>query len=316
MTYPEDARTYASQGKKIECRQAMRRLFYSMNKVGNILLASYMAVFCCLPAVAKKESGYKMTQYSDYWGPQTCYVTGNGMWLTSPKLGLTMFLKAPNWKVICFNSKNKTYITCGHREWAQKFVGPMGDRSLKSDETRKTVEEWKVSLSKGIFPKVGSRITESITIGGTKDICGRQALQFFMVGSQQALFPPYAKNCEFWVIPNLKLDEGVIRTLSELGGIPPGIGLPLEVSRHMGKGKTLTQFKTSKIEPMMVDESIFKLPAGYKLADDEMALLTDETNTSKGELADVFGDELSGIDDLNSLGKSGAFSQPKPISSK
>lgn len=268
-----------------------------------LVLAIVSTLAACLPASAKKESGYLLEQYSDYWGPQTCYVTGTGLYIHSPKLELTMFMKAPDWQVFCFNSKNKTYFTCGHKEWAQKFVGPTGPRDESWQKLDATVTKLRAAMDKGILPRCGDAISPNISVGRTGSICGRKALQVFMTGHESLLFPPYAKSIEFWVIPDLKFSASMIRAVSETDGLPQCVGLPIDLYRHGGRGKTLTQYKTNKIEQVMVDDTLFKMPTGYKLAEDEMSLLTDDSGLGKGGLADVFGDDLG--DDIDGTGTAG-----------
>lgn len=275
-----------------------------------LVLAITSALLVSSPASAKKESGYLFEQYSDYWGPQTTYVTGSGLYVHSPKLELTMFMRAPDWKVFCFNSKNKTYITCGHKEWAQKFVGPTGPRDEDWQKLDAAVTKVRLNMDKGILPQCGDIISPEISIGRSGTICGRKALQVFMTGHTSLIYPPYAKSVEFWVIPDLKFSASMVKAVSETDGLPQCVGLPIDLYRHGGKGKTLTQYKTSKIEKVMVDDSLFKLPAGYKLAEDEMSLVTDDGGLGKGGLADVFGDDLGDIDDP-SAGK-----KPSPAAGK
>lgn len=271
------------------------------------LLVAVLTIPCLsLPALAKKESGYLLTQFSDYWGPQKSYVTPTGLWVHSPKLGLTMFLKGPDWKVVCYNAKNKSYVTCSHKEWAEKFVGPIGARDAEKAARSKMSTEIADQLKKGVTPKVGATVTKGISVGGSSTICGRKAVQFFMVGAER--FPPYDKNLEFWVVPNLNLKPPVIQAISEVGGFPAGVGLPIELYRHMPRGKKLTQYKTLNIEQVLVDDSIFSLPKGFTLAPDEMALVTDEKSSSKkGALEEVFGEDLQELDGLDPTSRT-----PKP----
>ncbi len=265
-----------------------------------LLLALVASTGACSPA-AKKESGYLLEQYSDYWGPQTTYVTDSGLWIHSPKLELTMFMHAPDWKVCCYNSRNKTYITCGHKEWAQKFVGPIGERDPEYSVIDANVQKIRARMHKGIMPKCGDIVSPSISVGRTGEICGRKALQIFMTGHVSSLFPPYAKTIEFWVVPELNFNKRMIEAVSETDGLPQCVGLPIDLFRHNGRGKTLTQYKTNKIQNVMVDESLFKLPSGYTLAEDEMSLVTTAASgDGKADgLSAVFGDELGDLDGLD-----------------
>lgn len=262
-------------------------------------LVSALIVAACIgtatPTLAKKESGYLLEQFSDYWGTQTAYVTDNGLWVHSPKLELTMFMRAPDWQVCCYNTRNKTYITCGHKEWAEKFVGPIPHESQMIDAN---VQKIRARMNKGIMPQCGDAVSSNISVGRTDVICGRKAVQLFMSGHD--LFPPYAKTIEFWVIPEMKFNPKMIQAVSETDGLPQCIGLPIDLFRHSGRGKKLTQYKTRKIESVLVDESLFKLPAGYKLAEDEMSLVTTEGSglSKDGGLADVFGDDLEDLEAL------------------
>jgi hypothetical protein len=222
------------------------------------------------------EQGWGLALKSPHLGMLYLYVTTQGFALVYPKTGAKFVMHAPNWKVVMYNDKTKTY-----------YVESMED--LKQYGKGKTAQELKThaklnSTRKGVVGKIADK----------------NAIQYFINASSNS----GPKQVEAWITNDIHPPDQLGLLLGKLFDVDTSNfpkGLPLKVKIADDSGKKDTLYETLKIDPQVIKSASFTYPANYKHVNSELEVAVDEASRRKMESILEDSDELTSL-----LGSSGS----------
>lgn len=210
-----------------------------------------------------KQTGLLMDVDSDYFGASTIQVSKDGIRIDSKKLGITIVSHAPEWSVVAFNERSKSYYEATLEEWKKRVASRTGGMQNVKQDIKQTGR----GKIKGQDVKI-YRWTDVRTRHGKKrgspTITDLYAMQSDLVPKQAA---------------------AVIASASDL---PPDFGLPMKITR-MQKADTppKTVLDTRKCSKGQIARSVFFQPKGFKRVSSEVALIMEGADD---EMDNLMGD--------------------------
>ncbi len=211
-----------------------------------------------------KQNGLLLDVDSDYFGTSTIRVSKDGIRIDSKKLGISIVSHSPDWSVIAFNERSKSYYEATLEEWKKRVASRTAGRGKVKQDIKQTgkgklqgqdvkVYRWTDDRSRS-----GKRKTAPV-------ITDLYAMQSILVPKQAA---------------------AVIASASDL---PPDFGLPMKITRvQNAQMKPKTVLDTLKCSKGMIAKSVFFQPKGFKRVSSEVALIMegsdDEMDSLMGDL--------------------------------
>lgn len=197
---------------------------------------------------------------SDYFGNSTMKVSKDGIRIDSKKLGITIVSHAPEWSVIAFNERSKSYYEATLEEWkkrvAQRSGMKHGKQEIKLTGTAK-IEGQKVKVYRWVDDRTRSGRKKTNPV-----VTDMYAMQSLLVPKQAA---------------------AVIASASDL---PPDFGLPMRITRAQpGTKKASMVLDTLKCKEGAIAKTVFFQPKGFKRVSSEVALIM-EGDDDMGDLMD------------------------------
>jgi hypothetical protein len=223
-----------------------------------------------LQSAKADEPGWGLALKSPHLGMLYLYVTTQGFALVYPKTGAKFVMHAPNWKVVMYNDKTKTY-----------YVESMED--LKQYGKSKTAQELKTHAK-----------LNSTRKGQTLPIAQAKATQYFINASSNS----GPKQVEAWITNDIHPPDQLGLLLGKLFDVDTSNfpkGLPLKVKIADDSGKKDTLYETLKIEPQVIKSASFTYPATYKHVNSELEVAVDEPSRKKMESILEDSDELTAL---------------------
>lgn len=196
------------------------------------------------------------------------YVTPKGFALVYPKTGAKFVMHDPNWKVVMYNDKTKTYY-------------------VESMEDLKQYGKGKAEL------KAHAKLN-STRRGANQIIAGARATQYFINASSNS----GPKQVEASITTDIHPPDQLRVLLGKLFDVdtshfPPGLPLLVKIADDSGKKDTL--YEAKKIEPQKIKSASFTYPANYKHVNSELEVAVDEASRRKMESILEDSDELTGL---------------------
>lgn len=259
----------------------MRRWTWLLTAVA----ASGLVLNSLQPASAGTEAGWGLLLKSPHLGTLYLYVTAQGFALVYPKTGAKFVMHSPNWKVVMYNDKTRTY-----------YVESLED--LKQYGKGKTAQELK----------------QHARLSGTKrgalgPIAGARATQYFINASSNS----GPKQVEAWITNDIHPPQQLGMLLGKLFDVDTSNfpeGLPLRVKIADDSGKKDLLFETLKIDQQQINTASFSYPPAYKHVNSELEVAVDEQSRKKMESILEDSDELTSL-----LGSSGSSTKSSSYSS-
>lgn len=215
------------------------------------------AAFAKTEAVKAEMPGWFMNTTSNFGGIMDCWVVPIGLKFKLSKLGLTIVSKAPVWDAYIYNDTNKSMMKVPQSEWRTKFLMHRGKQTDKA-------EEWQVESTKQIQ-----------TINGIKT---HKVLLKKKRGTQNKMMPMV----EIWLAPGVRVPMQFFKLMEALG-LKVGEAeteAPIKMTSFTYRGDTIIErvvgFECLKAVKQTIPTNIFTAPTGYKVVQDEMALMMDE----------------------------------------
>ncbi len=269
-----------------------------------VLLAMAFAGYCTVGTAfaapggsAKLVSAWMIKQTSYNLGDVDIVLAKDAFKLHNNKLGLTLTMHAPDWKLNAFNEANKKYLVLTKAEALEIFQHQrrrdnsgietpirLGDRP--SVAGMPTIAYCYAHETENISEKFAISVTNAVE-NGTKlnheqkkyvDDALKHQRREYWYSKQQIQVPPKV--------------SGVF--LEKIAAIKYSDNLPLRLVQIGKDGTRTTMFDTTEVRKATVSGDIFKMPPGYSKAENKIALLVND-----GDFAGFAGE-----------------SEPTPISTK
>jgi hypothetical protein len=221
--------------------------------IKRLLVATALALFCALPAspADKHLVGWVVTQKSKLCGEMKVYLTKDAVKAFDAKTSTVLVSKAPDWKVLIFNTSSKTIYTSSFDRFKgydridrQVMIGfKFGGLPLEKKPGTDSVVGQKVNIY-GTSAKTEKSYHERYLKG---EITGGSARRARLLVSSNWPVPP---------------QPGVI--LSQLYGIAPTSGIPLQFECENQEGKKKLNLETRSIKNVAIEARQFDCPSGYR----------------------------------------------------
>lgn len=185
------------------------------------------------PAKGKKKVyGWKLSQTGAYTGNFSTYLSPVGMKVEAESL--VTVIRLPDLHFCVYNPDNHTYAESDYEEWSDRFENAKAPEPLI---------------------KTG----KSKVIAGIKtELYIRRAVE----GGMEKL--------EMWLSRDLAPSEKVARVWGGFNLVPGGAGVPLRVIKIMPDGSRSIAIDTKSAKRVLLSETIFLRPKGYKKVDNEL----------------------------------------------
>lgn len=223
----------------------------SVLRIKRFLVVTALALFSAVPSSASDPAGWVLVQKSKLCGSMKIYLTRDAIKAVDSKSGTVLTSKAPDWKVIVFNTSSKTLYTSPFEQFKgydridrQMLMGyKFGGLPLEKKSGTDTVEGYKANIY-GTSEKTEKSYRAHYLHG---EISGGAARRARLLVSSDLPLPP---------------QPGVL--LSRLYGIAPTSGIPLQFECENQEGKKKLDLKTTAIKNMAIEARQFDCPSGYR----------------------------------------------------
>lgn len=240
------------------------------------------AFFACLPVLAgegeKYLSGWLLTQKSKICGEAAVYLTAAALKVVDPKTSTTLVSKAPDWKVVVFNTSSKT-------QYASSFEKFQGYSRLGL--------QVQVGFTHGGIPLAKQSGTSTVegtkaNIYGTTPQYEKNNRRLFLAGRLSGGAPATARllTSSGWALP---AQEGAI--LSRLYGVDDTSDIPLDFHCTDQERADKAGLKTLAIKKTTIAAKEFDCPVGYRFVTSMEGVRIDAGGQTAME------DMLKGLDD-------------------
>jgi hypothetical protein len=213
--------------------------------------------------------GYKLYQTSDFYGESIAEVSTQSMRLQSSRLALKLHVAKPDYGMTAINDRNKQFARIPLSKWTG-FIEDRGGPAISKDVVKRATTKI-----------CGIPVDEYWVNAPRRDrVTNKNAKDLYYNGR--------AYNTHYWVAGQIHPPEKSYEIFSSALGMPASLGFPVKMIQYNGDGRAFTTFDTKRIERGDVSDKL-PVPAGYKKASDEMALLVGGADTSK--IAELLGDD-------------------------
>jgi hypothetical protein len=210
------------------------------------------------------------------------------------KLGLTLLLHAPDWKLNAYNDGNKKFLVLNRDEALELF----------QHQRRRIKSGLQAPLRIGDRPAVAgmptvgycyaheaAAVSEKFAIDVTRarehgDKLNRKQQDYFDDAMSH-------QRREYWLAKSIVMPPKVSGVFMEkVVSTKFGDNLPLRLVQFSNDGSKSTMFDTKAVQKGSVSGDFFKMPAGYTRAENKIALLVNDNELN---------DELGGDSDSSAL---------------
>lgn len=230
------------------------------------MIPLFMALLAPLPALAKdvkpafdaahKPNGLIVRQSREMTGEAVIYTSPNGRRFDSLTGGFSMVSTPPDWKVYIFNEKKKLYKLCVVKDQVKFKSNRMAIFHDAIMQTAKDLVWKKVRSTQFLDHPVDVFRSNYKTLPAT------------------ARSKPESLAVEYWVATDLTDADPIVLFNNVVNGWPKVNGMALRcIKIYKGGGHPETVMETKSIKPAYCPDSIYRIPAGFKETEDEMAIL-------------------------------------------
>lgn len=229
------------------------------------------------PAWLIKQTSYNLGQVD-------ILLTKDGMKWHNEKLGITLLMHAPDWKLNAYNDANKKYLVLTKDEALELF----------QHQRRKTHAGIEGPIKLGDRPKVAGMSTigycyshdhdqmpEKFAVDLTNAIESGKKLSAEQKTYLDGAFKHQRR--EYWVSKEIVISpriRGVF--LERTVQTKYSDNMPLRLIQYGRDGSKTTLFDTTIVRKGLVSEDSFKMPAGYTKAENKISLLVNDQDLGGG----------------------------------
>ncbi len=200
-----------------------------------------------------------MDVQSDYFGNSTMQVSKDGIRIDSKKLGIVIVSHAPDWSVIAFNERSKSYYEA-------------------------TLEQWKKRVASHSGIKHGK---QEIKQTGTAKIQGQSVKVYRWIDNRtKGLKKPNPVITDLYAMQSILVPKQAAAVIASASDLPPDFGLPMRITRSQKGGKSATVLDTLNCKQSTIAKTVFFQPKGFKRVSSEVALIMEGGDDEMNDLMD------------------------------
>jgi hypothetical protein len=221
-----------------------------------ILVTALPALCAPSQSPAPSEDGVVIMQKSDSIGEQEVTATKHALKMVNKKDGITLIAKSPDWDIILYNPKSRTYFQTKSATWHGRM--PIGD--LMEREPNLFARDGKPEVMNGL--KVMHRIIDEKS-------------------------PHHAqRGADYWYIKELSLPQTLCDIVQRDYAMPPVDGFPLSYI-HIGGGERQISLQTIKLQRQKIPASTFAVPPQMKHVNGTQLVIYSGDKTRNGFVQDM-----------------------------
>lgn len=208
-----------------------------------------------------KTKAWTIELDSFHAGPWTLFMCEEGISLVSRRLNCVVASKSPEWNLVFYNSKTRSYFLSPLNKW-KEAISKAVNKSASAQPVYKSL----------LLEKTPTKMKDGI-------ILGHRASQYQVA----ALGISGVKKVEFWTSNDLEFPLELRKVVSQLygAGLLAVKGIPLKASFISNDGTKTPIFSVTKLEEKNIPLAYFDFPADYKRVDSEMEVLLNEVGRRK-----------------------------------
>ncbi|HZT35018.1 MAG TPA: hypothetical protein VFA15_03790 [Nitrososphaera sp.] len=201
------------------------------------------------PQSEQQETGVMLLQTCGVLGDQEIFITSDKVRVSDLATGLTTISAAPDWKVLTFDNKTKTYAESA----LNNYRGYIQDQEFVDPGIR--------------WPKLPLTADKPAAIAGENASCYTTPPSFSEKQTkdwqQESASPTFAKDARYCVSTHLSTDKHVSAFLARFYQLPEKDGLPLQFKYHTIKGDLNTWLFTTAIKKGSAPAIRAAVPVGF-----------------------------------------------------
>ncbi|HEY9678822.1 MAG TPA: hypothetical protein V6C76_12500 [Drouetiella sp.] len=224
-----------------------------------------------VPAWSIKQNSYNL-------GDVDIILAKDGFRWHNDKLGLTLLMRAPDWKLSAYNESNKKYLTLNKDEALEIFQHQRRQEHCGLQTPFKLGDKPAVAG----MPTIG--YCWSRDRGNISDDFALSITNSFEKGtkltSEQKKYVDGAlkhQRREYWLSKDIVISPRISEVfLEKVAATKYSDAMPLRLIQVAKDGTKTTMFDTKEVKKMAVSMDTFKLPSGYTKAENKIALLVND----------------------------------------
>ncbi len=247
------------------------------------LIAGLLCLF--LPTVkaqAAAESGWVFEQKSKISGRHQIYLSASRIKAVNNLSKISMFMQAPEWKIVILNDLSKTYCITD----IKNFGGENSGRVFAGHRDEYSQGRW---FFKGKSEVLSQKV--DILYMSRQQVRGPQTRpgNVFEVEHMTGI-----ANATSWCMTDAKMSKQMTEFVSHIYCVSNTLQeFPLRVIYMDNEGATTLSLQTLSIKPTQITDALFVIPKSYKNVKSEALVYNDEQ--SKNSLKESF-DWLGDVD--------------------
>lgn len=238
------------------------------------------AVFAAPAKCEKTVPGWEIEQSSYNLGNVNITVAKEGLKWHNGKLGITLAMHAPDWKLNAYNESNKKYLVLTKSEALEMFQHQRRrdkaeiDAPIRIDKRiviagMPTICYLYAHNTDGVSEKFAIDVTKELERGSKLNATQKKYIENAMKHERR----------EYWMSKDITVSSKVSDLFMEkVATTAYADSLPLRLVQIGRDGARTTMFDTKVVKKVTVKPELFKLPAGYTKAENKIALLVNDND--------------------------------------
>ncbi|MBS1954982.1 MAG: hypothetical protein JST89_12405 [Cyanobacteria bacterium SZAS-4] len=256
---------------------------------------SCSAIFATFAAPAKCEKpvqAWEVKQTSYNLGAVDIIIAKDGMRWHNDKVGMTLLMHAPDWKLNAYNEANKKFLVLNKEEALEMFQQQRRrdhsviDAPIRMDKNLVIAGVPAVCYCyahdmSGVPIKFAVDVTNTLERGTKLNAEQKRYVDNAMKHERR----------EYWMSKDITVSPRVSGVFMEkIAATKYGDCLPLRLIQIGRQGVRTTMFDTTEVKKIVLKPDTFKLPTGYTKAENKIALLVNDN-----DLGGLSGEEPSSL---------------------
>ena len=237
-------------------------------------------IFAAPAKCEKSATAWEIKQSSYNLGEVDIILSKDAMRWHNQKVGLTLLMHAPDWKLNAFNEANKKFLVLNKDEALEMFQHQRR-RDKAGIEAPIRVDKNLVIAGMpavcycyahdmdGVSPQFAVAVTNGLERGAKLNAAQRKYIDNAMKHERR----------EYWMSKDITVSPRVSAVFMEkIAATTYGDSLPLRLVQIGRDGARTTMIDTKQVKKVAVVADMFKMPAGYTKAENKIALLVNDND--------------------------------------
>ncbi|CAN5519451.1 hypothetical protein BH10CYA1_BH10CYA1_54440 [soil metagenome] len=252
----------------------------SLLVIAALACGAISAVFTAPARCEKTVPAWAIEQSSYNLGNVDITVAKEGLKWHNGKLGITLAMHAPDWKLNAYNESNKKYLVLSRDEALEMFQHHRRRDNADIDAPIR-VEKNLVIAGMPTVCYLYAHSTDGVTTKFAVDVTKELERGSKLNAAQKTYIEKAMKRerREYWLSKDITVSPQMSGVFMEkVATTAYGDRLPLRLVQIGKDGVRTTMFDTKVVKKIAVKPELFKLPAGYTKAENKIALLVNDND--------------------------------------